>query len=112
MTELISVRSLQKWLGCLYLLVGFVAVLRLENFVVAAVAVAIVIGSYFTARTIPDLQIRQDQILKVCRVGAVVLSIGAIVDLVGGPHALEWAAVVMAYCAGNRLRAAAIGPVG
>jgi hypothetical protein len=34
---------------------------------------------------------------------------GVVADIAGGSHALGWASVVMAYCAGNRFRASGIG---
>jgi hypothetical protein len=74
-----------------------------------AVSLGMMLGAYLTARTIPDIHVRPDEIVRVCGVGLVVLLAGAIVDITGGSHALEWASVVMAYCAGNRFRAAGIG---
>ena len=34
--------------------------------------------------------------------------VGIAADVTGGSRALEWASVAMAYCGGNRLRAAGV----
>jgi hypothetical protein len=100
---------IQALLGVLYILLALVALARSETDATAAISIAMMLGAYLTSRTIPDIQVQRDQILRVC--GIVVLAAGMIADTIGGPHALGWASVVMAYCAGNRLRAAGIGPV-
>lgn len=53
---------------------------------------------------------QRNQIPRVLGIGISVPAAGLLADTAGGLQALEWAAVVMAYCAGDRLRAAAIGP--
>jgi hypothetical protein len=110
MAGAISVRSIQTLMGALYGLLACVALARSATITGAAIAVSMVVGAYFTSRTIPDAYVRPKQIFRVCRVGLVLVAIGTAVDLTGQPRALAWALVVMAYCAGNRLRAAGIGP--
>jgi FtsH-binding integral membrane protein len=110
MTDVVSARSIQAWLGISYVLLALIAVARSATVVTAAIALAMMLGAYLTGRTIPDIQVSQSEILRVCGMGLLVIAVGIVVDIVGGSHALEWASVVMAYCAGNRLRAAGIGP--
>lgn len=97
-------------MGCAYLVLGAAALIRSFTPVALILAVAMVIGAYFTGRTVPDFQVRSDQLLRVCGVGLLMIAAGVAADMAGGPHALGWASVVMAYCAGNRLRAAGVGP--
>jgi hypothetical protein len=110
MTDAVSARAVQTLLGAVYALLALIALARSGTIVMAALAIAMLLGAYITSRTIPDFQVRRDQILQVCGLGLVVIMGGTIVDMTGSPHALEWASVVMPYCAGNRLRAAGIGP--
>ena len=110
MPHLFSVRALQAMMGFAYLALAAAAILRSFTPLALVLAVAMMIGAYFTGRTVPDFQIRSDQLLRVCGVGLFMIVAGTAADVAGGPHALGWASVVMAYCAGNRLRAAGIGP--
>ena len=106
----ISVRLLQAFLGIAYLFLAAIAVVRAPSLGTLLVSGGAMLVSYLTARTIPDALVSQDAALGICAVGLVIICVGALADAVGGHRASEWVAIVMAYCAGNRLRAAGIGP--
>lgn len=109
MPQLVSVRSLQAMMGAAYAFLAIVAVLRAPGAVVAATAIAMALGAYATGRTVPDFQIPSGRIVEACGLGLLVVAVGVAADLIGGSGALGWASVVMAYCAGNRLKAAGFG---
>lgn len=110
MPGLVSVRMLQALLGTAYAILAGVAMVRAPNPMVLLVAAGAVLLSYMTARTIPDAFVSLDAVFGTSAVAVAFIGIGAVADAMGSPHALEWVAIVMAYCAGNRLRAAGIGP--
>jgi hypothetical protein len=68
------------------------------------------VGAYLTSRTVPASFVSRDAALKLCAVAAIVIIIGIVADVMADRHALVWAAAVMGYCAGNRFRAAGVGP--
>lgn len=105
----VSIRMLQALLGTAYLLLAAIAVIRSPGPVMALAAVGVMLGAYLTSRTIPDAFVSRDAVFRICAVGLVVIAIGIVADAAGGSRALGWAAIVMAYCAGNRLKAAGIG---
>ena len=110
MPSTVSVRLLQALLGAAYVSVALVALAKSPGLVTLLVAAGAMLVSYLTARTIPDAFVSPDAALGICAVGLAIICIGAVADAIGGPRILEWIAIVMAYCAGNRLRAAGIGP--
>jgi hypothetical protein len=112
MPGMIRVRATQAVMGIVYALLAAIAVARSETPLAVLFAAAIMIGSYLTGRTIPDFYVPQNAIFRVCGVGLMVMTAGFAVDLVGGSKAIGWALVVMAYCAGNRLKAAGLGASG
>jgi len=103
--QVFSVRSAQLCLGLAYATLALVAILRLGNLVVPIVSTAMAIGAFLTARRVADVSLPWPEIWRVGGVGVIVLAIGAYAVALGGEHALNWAAVVLAYCAGNRIRA-------
>lgn len=105
---MISVRLVQKALGVAYAVLALVAVARAPSLTAAVIAVGLLAFAYLTGPVLPDARIPSDQLLRVCGLGLVVLAAGVIVDVAGEPR-LRWAAAVMAYCAGNRLKAGGIG---
>ena len=109
MPRLVRVRALQAVLAAAYLLLAAVAVARLRTPLVVVFAAAMTIGAYLTGRTVPDVYVRREAILQVCGVGLLIIIFGIAADVTGGSRALEWASIAMAYCAGNRLRAAGCG---
>ena len=100
-----SVRSAQLCLGLAYATIALVALLRLGNLPVSIVSLAMAIGAFLTARRVADFHLPWPQIWRVGAVGMVVLAIGLYAVTLGGEGALNWAAVVLAYCAGNRIKA-------
>lgn len=70
-------------MGCAYLVLGAAALVRSFTPVALILAVAMVIGAYFTGRTVPDFQVRSDQLLRVCGVGLLVVAAGAAGDISG-----------------------------
>lgn len=112
MPQFVSVRTLQSWMGLAYLLLAAIAVARSPTPMAVIVATGMMIGAFLTGRTVPDFQVRSDEILRVSRLGLIVIVAAVAMDMAGGSHALGWAYVVMSYCAGNRLRAAGFGLAG
>lgn len=109
MPQLVSVRAIQALLGAAYLLLAVFAVGRAHMPLTAIIAAGMMLVAYVTGITIPDVLVRREAIPRVCGVGLVVISVGAAMDLWGGANQLTWVSVAMAYCAGNRLRAAGFG---
>lgn len=105
----VSVRMLQALLGLAYLLLATVALARSHDLVTMIIAAGLMLGGYLTGRTVPDAFVSRDAVLRICLVGLVVIAAGFVADVAGGSRALQWASIVMAYCAGNRLKAAGIG---
>ena len=110
MPSTISVRLLQALLGTAYALLAFIALGKAPSLVTLLAAASAMLMSYLTARTISDAFVSPDALAGVCAIGLLIICVGAVADAIGSPQALEWAAIVMAYCAGNRLKAAGIGP--
>ena len=79
--------------------------LRLGNLAVSIAGTGVAIGAFLTSRQVPEFHLPWSQIWRVGAVGMVVLAIGLHAVAVGGESALNWAAVVLAYCAGNRVKA-------
>ena len=100
-----SVRSAQLCLGLAYAAIALVALLRLGNPAETIVSMAMAIGAFLTGRRIPEFHLPWPEIWRVGGVGAVVLAIGLYAVTLGGERALDWAAIVLAYCAGNRIKA-------
>jgi hypothetical protein len=109
MPDRISARAIEAGLGVVYLLLAAIALARAPTPLAVMLALGMMLGAYLTARTIPDIHVGRGEILRVCGVGLVVMLAGVVADIAGGSHALGWASVVMAYCAGNRFRASGIG---
>lgn len=106
----ISVRLLQAFLGTGYACLVAIALVKAPSLTTLLVSAGAMLVSYKSARTVPDAFISPDAVLGICAIGLVIMCIGMVADALGGAQAREWAAIVMAYCAGNRLRAAGIGP--
>jgi hypothetical protein len=111
MPETVNVRAIQALLGVAYLLLAAIALARASMILTAAIATGMMLLAYVTGRTIPDVLVPREAILRACGIGLIVLLIGALMDLWGGANELGWVSVAMAYCAGNRLRAAGLGPL-
>ncbi|PTS74652.1 hypothetical protein DBR17_16740 [Sphingomonas sp. HMWF008] len=109
MSSDVSVRTIQAVFAGMYGVLAGIALLRAPSLSAMAVAVAMLVGAYLTGRVVPDLRIAQSDVLRTCAVGLLVLVAGFAAETLGGHAALGWATVVMAYGAGNRLKAAGIG---
>jgi hypothetical protein len=105
----LRMRLIQALLGAAYALLACIALARAPGPVQALSAAAVMLGAYLTGRTVPDVRVTREAVPRILVVGLAVIALGIVADADGGPHALSWAAIVMAYCAGNRLRAAGIG---
>ena len=106
------VRLFHAGLAMAYALVALAAMARLQEpmpLVFGATGFGI---SYFSAKTQPDIVLPLRMMPVVAVVGLGVLALGIAADVLGSAHHLIWAAIVMACGAGNRLRAAGIGPAG
>ncbi|KQO12084.1 hypothetical protein ASF09_19285 [Sphingomonas sp. Leaf242] len=110
MPSTVSVRLLQALLGTAYLFLAAVALAKATSLVTLLVAAGAMLVSYLTARRIPDAFVSPNAVFGICAIGLAIICIGMVADAVGGTQAQEWVAIVMAYCAGNRFRAAGIGP--
>ena len=110
MPSTVSVRFLQALLGAVYALLAVIALGKAPSLITLLAAASVMLLSYLTARTIPDAFVSSDAVAGVCAIGLLIICVGAVADAIGSPQALEWAAIVMSYCSGNRLRAAGIGP--
>lgn len=110
MLNTIRLRAIQALLGATYALLAAVALARTASIATLLVSAAVMLGAYCTARTVPDARVSSGAAWGFAAVPLVLLGIGIVGEAVGGMAASTWVAIVMAYCAGNRLRAAGIGP--
>lgn len=110
MAEFVRLRALQAMMAAAYAALAAIALVRdplpLRIILCAGVAAA----AYLTGRSLPDIMIPREAIPRAIGIGLIVALVGAAVEMAGDPHALGWVSIAMACCAGNRLRAAGIGP--
>lgn len=102
-------RSLQIIMGLAYSSVLVVALVKLASSRSILIALALFVASYATGSIVPDFVVPRSSWVRVCGIGVLVLIGGAYATLMGGSQALGWAVAVMAYCAGNRFKAGALG---
>jgi len=110
MAEFVRLRALQAMMAAAYAALAAIALVRdplpLRIILCAGVAAA----AYLTGRSLPDIMIPREAIPRAIGIGLIVALVGAAVEMGGDPHALGWVSIAMACCAGNRLKAAGIGP--
>ena len=102
-----SVRLAQLCLGLAYATIALVALLRLGRSIDVVFSLAAATGAFLTSRQVPDLYLPWREMWRVGTVGVILLAIGICAVVVGSEGGLGWAAVVLAYCAGNRFKASA-----
>jgi hypothetical protein len=106
------VRLIQASMGLGYCVVLVGAIAKAPEAGSVAIAAALLALSYVTGEVVPDAYVSPDHLLRVCGVGLAVLPVGVFAVLSGGRDTLGWATAVMAFCAGNRFKAAGLGPSG
>lgn len=104
-------RSLHMLLGNACAALAGVAMVRLGDGWVAIMGVGLAMVAYHTSRVVPDARLALGAAGKAASIGVVIILAGLIADLQGGDVALTWPGIVLAYCAGNRWKAAGLGSV-
>lgn len=110
MPTTIRVRTLQALFGLTYAALALIAIARSPGLATSLTAIALACLAYLSSRTVPDRLVTLEDAVKLSPVALAVLACGVVADSLVSLHALGWAAIVMSYCAGNRLRAAGVGP--
>jgi hypothetical protein len=110
MRTTIRLRAVQALLAAAYAVLAAIALARAASIATLLVSAAVMLGAYGTARTVPDVRVSSGTAWGIAAVPLVLLGIGVVAAALGGAAARTWVVIVMAYCAGNRLRAAGIGP--
>lgn len=103
----VSVRAVQSALACAYAATACVAVLRSWDLWTTAAAGAMAVFAFVTGRAVPDFTLHARHAWRAVGIGGVVLVLGVASVASGSERWLSWASIVMAYCAGNRFKAAA-----
>lgn len=108
----LRVRFVQLALGFAYSFVLVLGLARAASLRSKLIAFALLFASYATGIVVPDATVPRGSWVRVCGIGILVLTGGAVAVLAGGSDALVWAVPVMAFCAGNRFKAGGLGVAG
>lgn len=110
MPAAIRVRLLQALFGLSYGVLTLAALARSPSFVTVVVAAAMMLLSYLSGRTVPDALVPPSGVFGVSAIALALFLAGVVAMIVAGERVASTVAIVMAYCAGNCIRAAGLGP--
>jgi hypothetical protein len=108
----LRVRTLQALFGLTYAALALIAIARSPGLATSLSAIALGCLAYLSSRTVPDRLVTLEEAVRLSPIALAVIGFGVAADSLAGFHAVGRAAVVMSYCAGNRMRAAGLGPLG
>ncbi|MEN3749160.1 hypothetical protein TPR58_18445 [Sphingomonas sp. HF-S3] len=111
MPTTIRVRTLQALFGLAYTALALIAIGKSPGFATTLSAIVLACLAYMSSRTVPDRLVTLEEAVKLSPVALAVIAFGVVADSLTSLHAVGWAATVMSYCAGNRMRAAGVGPL-
>jgi hypothetical protein len=101
-----SLRRLQLWLALAFAVTASLGMLRLGDPEATLLGSLGAVAAYVTGRALPPAELPRAEAWKFCVVSAVLIGIGLWADTSGGKDALTWSSIALAFCAGNRLKAA------